>query len=202
MKWHSVTYSAVRKLTYTGKGRPAKDAMPTGEKWFVSGELHVDEDAVCAMEKRKGIFIVATNELDSAVLPDESLIQVYKAQGVSVERGFRFLKDPMFYAESLYLNTPKRIMALIMVMGLSLLVYSLLERKVREALKEKELTVPSQVKKPTNNPTIRWVFQFFEGIVLYRVGQSQRIQPANLEDRHETILQALGPPFEKIYFLR
>jgi transposase len=39
-----------------------------------------------------------------------------------------FVKDPMFYAESLYLKLPKRIMALIMVMTLSLLMYALAKR--------------------------------------------------------------------------
>ena len=52
------------------------------------------------------------------------MLEVYKDQGVSVERGFRFLKDPMFYAESLYLKSLKRIMALLMVMTLSLLLYT------------------------------------------------------------------------------
>ena len=62
------------------------------------------------------------------------LLAVYKDQGISVERGFRFLKDPIFYAESLYLKKSERIMALIMVITLSLLVYSLAERRVRKAL--------------------------------------------------------------------
>jgi transposase len=65
------------------------------------------------------MFVLATNELDSSVVSDEQLLEAYKDQAVSVERGFRFLKDPLFYAESLYLKSPKRIMALLMVMTLS-----------------------------------------------------------------------------------
>ena len=49
---------------------------------------------------------------------------MYKDQGVTVERGFRSLKDPMFYSERPYLKSPKSIMALIMVMTLSLLMYA------------------------------------------------------------------------------
>jgi transposase len=41
-----------------------------------------------------------------------------------VERGFRFLKDPLFLASSLYLKSPKRIMTLMRVMTLCLLVYA------------------------------------------------------------------------------
>ncbi len=39
------------------------------------------------------------------------------------ERGFRFLKDPLFLASSVFLKTPKRIAALGMIMALCLLVY-------------------------------------------------------------------------------
>jgi transposase len=168
--------------------------------WYISGELSEDTHQLSRTYKHKGLFIIATNELDESILSDQALIDVYKAQGVSVERGFRFLKDPMFYAESLYLNSPKRIMALIMVMGLSLLVYSLLERKLRKELKEKKLAIASQVNKPTNNPTIRWVFQCFEDIAIYKQ-KDQAPQAANIDEQNETVLRALGPPYEKIYFL-
>ena len=40
------------------------------------------------------------------------------------ERGFRFLKDPMFLASTLFLKKAQRIMALLFVMTLCLLVYA------------------------------------------------------------------------------
>jgi transposase len=200
LTWHQLKYSVDRKLSYGAKGRPSKDMQPTGETWYISGELSDDVDKVSQAVKRKGLFIIATNELDESVLSDQSLIDVYKAQGVSVERGFRFLKDPMFYAESLYLNSPKRIMALIMVMSLSLLVYSLLERKLRKELKSQKLAIASQVNKPTDNPTIRWVFQCFEDIAIYKI-EEHTPRAANMDDQNETVLKALGPPYQKIYFL-
>ncbi|NEP44568.1 MAG: IS1634 family transposase, partial [Okeania sp. SIO2H7] len=55
------------------------------------------------------------------------MLQEYKAQQ-STERGFRFLKDPMFFTDSVFIKTPKRVAALAMVMGLCLLVYSLGQR--------------------------------------------------------------------------
>jgi len=88
-------------------------------------------------------------------LSDLELLAVYKDQGVSVERGFRFLKDPMFYAESLYLKKSERIMALIMVITLSLLVYSLAERRVRKALVDNREYIWDQknrITHPSYNP--------------------------------------------------
>jgi transposase len=83
-----------------------------------------------ALEKIRttfGKFILATNEMKAQALPACEMLSHYKEQGVSVERGFRFLKDPLFFAHSLFLKSPARLMALIMVMGLALLIFALAE---------------------------------------------------------------------------
>ena len=128
-------------------------------------------------------------------------MSVYKAQGVSVERGLRFLKDPLFYAESLFLNDPKRIMALIMVMGISLLVYSLLERKVRNSLKENKKTIKDQVGKQTDNPTIRWVFMKFEDILLLECQDGETFTRSYADTRLDqlVLLRCLGIHFLNTY---
>ena len=77
--------------------------------------------------------------------------------------GFRLLKDPPFFADSLFLKRPARIMTLMMIMVLALLVYSLAECKLRLALQQNAETIPDQKGRPTQNPTLRWVFQTFEG---------------------------------------
>ena len=46
-----------------------------------------------------GRFILATNVLESKILTDEQILSEYKAQQ-STERGFRFLKDPLFFARA------------------------------------------------------------------------------------------------------
>jgi transposase len=203
LRYHRIDYRVERTLHYEKKGRPGKDTAPCGESWYIRAELHEDKAAVQAAKKSKGVFIIATNELDESELSAEGVLDVYKAQGVSVERGFRFLKDPLFYAESLYLNSPRRIMALIMVMGLSLLVYSLAERKLRAALKHNGATISSQVGKPTDNPTIRWVFQRFEGILLLTIYENDvaETMASNIQEDHKTIIRCLGPPYRKMYFL-
>jgi len=61
---------------------------------------------------------LATNQLDKTSLSDEQMLVHYKQQQ-GVERGFRFLKDPLFFASSVFLKTPERIMALTFIMALS-----------------------------------------------------------------------------------
>jgi transposase len=130
------------------------------------------------------------------------MLSAYKAQGVTVERRFRFLKDPMFFADSLFLKKPSRLMALLMVMGLSLLVYALAERQLRQALVENDQTIPDQVGKPTQRPTMRRVFQMFEGIdllIIIIAGQIAGRQVLNLRPVHEQIVTLLGPAVKNIY---
>src|SRR5205823_14106135 len=101
----------------------------------------------------------------------QELVTTYKEQG-GVERGFRFLKDPLFLASSVFVKKPERIIALSLIMVLCLLVYRLAEHRLRTRLAETEQTIPDQVHKPTARPTMRWVFQCFEGIELLHVQNS------------------------------
>jgi transposase len=203
LTYQQLSWSIQAKAVHEKKGRPKKSAVPQQIKYFITGELSPNTQAIAAKKKTKGLFIIATNMLDTSQLGERELLGVYKEQGVSVERGFRFLKDPQFYAESLYLKSTKRIMALLMVMTFSLLVYSLTERKLRSSLKEKNIELWDQKNRPYQNPTLRWVFQNFESIsVVSQEGPDGPVyQPANLSEFELRVLEALGPPFQKIYFL-
>ena len=125
----------------------------------------------------------------------------YKEQG-SVERGFRFLKDPLFLASSVFVKEPERIVALGLIMVLCLLVYRLAEHRLRTRLAETEQTIPDQLNRPTDRPTMRWIFQCFEGIELLHIhSPSQQTQSLvlRLQPMHRLVLVLLGPPYEKIY---
>ena len=203
LKYQSYTPTVIRKARHIRRGRPVKGAAPMHYEYYLTGELVRDEEAITVAKSPKGLFVIATNELDEKVLSNEQLLAVYKDQSVSVERGFRFLKDPLFYAESLYLKSPKRIMALLMVMTLSLLIYSLAEKNLRQALKDAGTHVWNQKRKPWDNPTLRWVFQNFAGLAFFvvhtREGPEMTIQ--NVNEFHMRVIKSMGSIYEKIYFL-
>lgn len=204
LKYQSYTPQVIGKARHEGRGRPKKGTEPSHIDYFLTGELVRDEQAIAAAEIPKGLFVIATNVLDEKVLSDEQLLSIYKDQGVTVERGFRFLKDPLFYAESLYLKSPKRIMALLMVMTLSLLVYSLAEKQLRQALKDAGTHVWNQKRKPWNNPTLRWVFQNFAGVsllILYATEGPPDISVKNIGEFHLRVIKSMGLIYEKKYFL-
>jgi transposase len=105
------------------------------------GRVEVDEGKVEATQRGLGRFILATNSLQ-AVLPVEEVLRRYKDQSRTVERGFRFLKDPLFFAQSAFLKRPERVMSLGMVMAVALLVYALGEWKPRQKLLECQASLP------------------------------------------------------------
>lgn len=66
-------------------------------------------------------------------------------------------------------------MALLMIIGLSLLIYALAERKLRQALKAMNATMPDQRQKPIQSPTIRWISQLFEGLNILLVKHNDQV---------------------------
>ncbi len=93
------------------------------------------------------------------------MLRKYKEQQY-VERGFAFLKDPLFFADSIFLKSPRRIETMAMLMGLCLMVYSLGQREIRRQLASAKTGIANQLGKLTNRPTLRWIFQGFQGIYL------------------------------------
>ena len=62
-----------------------------------------NQEAVATEQQRSGRFILATNVLDAQELSNDDVLRDYIAQQ-STERGFRFLKDPLFFTSSVFLN--------------------------------------------------------------------------------------------------
>jgi transposase len=118
-----------------------------------------------------------------------------------VERGFAFLKKKEFFVDALFLKSPERIEALLMVMAISLMVYTALEYKIRHKLEANNLSFKNQQGIPTSKPTARWIFQCFEGIQCLYLHETNQAIILNLTDQHRLIISLLGRSFEKIYFL-
>jgi transposase len=201
-KYHRAVAQAIPVRQYSRRGRPTAEDQKEVMGYNLQGSLEEDTMAIEEAKRSLGRFIIATNDLDIERLSARAMLENYKDQGVSVERGFRFLKDPLFFAHSLFLKKPERLMALLMIMGLALLIYSLAERKLRQALKEMNATVPDQRRKPTQRPTIRWIFQLFEGLDILLVKQNGEVmlrQLLNLRPAQEQVITLLGPQVQKCY---
>lgn len=186
-----------------GKPRPGEEKIIVGYKINSSFERNIE--SIERLENRKGRFILATNDLDTEHYPDDLMLQEYKEQQ-NVEGGFRFVKDPWFMVDSIFLKSPKRIEGLMMVMTLCLMVYNIAQYKLRESLKEKGDTLPNQLGKKVRNPTMRWIFQIMEGIGIIQFFKRNICDPVrevitNLNDLRKKIIYHFGTTACSMYGL-
>jgi transposase len=199
MKWHQLwELETVEKSHYDKAGKPTKDAVPTRISYHVTGAVIPIDTEIAAQRVRCGRFILATNVLDSLQLSASDALREYKAQQ-GVERGFRFLKDPLFFTSSVFLKSPKRIAALGMIMALCLLVYNLGQRQLRQALAQSDATIPNQLGQPTATPTLRWVFQCFMAVHLVVFQGVQQV--VNLTDERQHLLRFFSDACRRYYLL-
>jgi transposase len=173
-KYHQIQSSKVTEIKSN-----KKDSLAV-ISYQISAIISQNESKINTEIRSAGRFIIATNVLESNVLSNDSMLSEYKAQQ-SCERGFAFLKDPLFFADSIFLKSPERIESLGMIMGLCLLVYTLAQRQIRAALKDAQSTIKNQLGKSTNRPTLRWIFQCFQSIYIVEINQEKYISNWNQE---------------------
>ena len=193
---HTITGEIVPELKYEQRGRPKPGEEKKVVGYKINASFERDLTEIEQVKTRKGRFILATNDLDKENYSDIVILKEYKKQQ-NVEGGFRFIKDPWFMVDSIFLKSPSRIQALMMVMTLCLMVYNIAQYKLRESLKEKEDTVPNQLDKQVQNPTMRWVFQIMEGIGIIQFFKKKVLQPieeviTNLNELRRKIIFHFG----------
>jgi transposase len=198
--WHATFLSAStgRAQPRDGtRGRPGPEARPAHVVYPSDGALASALTSRQALTDQHCCVILATNALDTTHLPPPAVLEGYKGQ-VHAARGCRFLKDPQFWASSLYLTKPERIMALLMVMTVCLLVYAALAYRIRKARKDHAATFPDQQGRRIQHPTARWVVHYVVGIHLWcQAGQGPIVR--NLTAEHQHVLRLLGQPYRWLY---
>jgi|APLak6261662433_1056034.scaffolds.fasta_scaffold06395_1 transposase len=183
---------------FKGKGRPSKDRKPDIVSYRIEAGVASVLETRQHKIQQKSCFILASNQLEEAQLSHEELLDYYTPGQQKVERGFRFLKDPWFMANTLFLKSPKRIMALMMIMTLCLLVYGALEYRVRQTLQQHQQTFPTQLGTTSAKPSARWVFQFFAGIHVLLIDSFREVI-LNCNEYHHQLLNLLGERYIRLY---
>lgn len=161
------------EVKYGSKGKPKKEAVAKEILYQITAEIEADNEKIKEINEEKGCFVIGTN-IPSSELGNIEVIKAYKKQS-SVESGFRFLKEPMFFVSSLFLKKASRIQGLLMVMSLALLVYSVAQRELRKQLELQKETIPNQIKVETEKPTLRWIFQLLDGINIVEVKMNEQL---------------------------
>jgi len=200
LKFHEATFSIVEIKRYASKGRPKSDELPETVGYQIEYRLSFNEQKIAEMRARKGRFVLATNQLDETILSNEEVLSEYKGQS-GTERGFKFIKDDTFQVDSVFLKTPERIDALMMVMTLCLMVYGVSEYELHRSLQEKNETILSQTKKPTNTPSLRWVYFLFRVVNELSITSGDHVQKivVNLNGGLKKIIRHFGKLAHAIY---
>lgn len=198
-KYHEIKeIKCTEKASKKSQSKTEKGNQEKKIVYQVTGEIEQRESVIEQEKVKAGRFILATNILDDKVVSNEKILWEYKAQQ-SNERGFRFLKDPLFFTASVFVKKPERVEAIAMIMGLCLLVYNLAQRKLRKQLEIAQEGVRNQVKKSTNKPTMRWIFQMFQAVHLVRINGEKQV--SNLTQERQEILQHLGKDCCQYYLM-
>lgn len=171
------------------RGRPRRDEPV---RWLTCyriaatvGERHPDR--VRAELERRSAFVLITN-LAPDEFPADRLLLEYKAQ-TSIEQRFHFLKDESF-VDAFFLKKPERVEALGYVLLMACLVFSLLERRVRQTGKP----LPSPSRGRLANPTGYELLRHLHSALVIPVDRQRRVlqvSPSFREAFH-MILEAAG----------
>jgi len=202
-KYHILEYTLIPITKHKSKGRPKPGTEAEVIGYKISGKVVENSEAIEKAKNSKGRFILATNQLDKTILPDTMVLSEYKGQA-SIEKGFRFLKDPWFMVSSLFLKKNTRIEALMSIMTLCLMVYNFAERKMRQELKKQGVKIPLQNKKPSDKPTLKWVFQLMQNISVLSIrnmseNNNNIMKMTALWKIHTKIISCFGTKVQKIY---
>src|SRR5262252_7754492 len=172
----------------TRRGRPPKAEAPQVE---VRYRLVVHPEALVPTEDAHGWTVLATTVLPE-VCTDTELLEAYQEQHVTVEPGFRWIKNPAAISP-VWLEKPERIAALAMLTVLGLLVYSVIQRQVRLYLRTHDQQIPGN-KGMTSTPTAAVVLALFSSVFMIQLGvdDQQVEQMSGVQSHHLLLCDALG----------
>ncbi|HEX9538346.1 MAG TPA: IS1634 family transposase [Streptosporangiaceae bacterium] len=169
--------AAMAGMAGTGSGGPGKPALA----WWL------DQDAIDAEAATDGWYALLTN-LDASITAAEVLLR-YKGQE-AVERRYGNLKGPLAVAP-MFLNSNRRIAALITVISLALLIFCLIEREARRNLAP-ETRVDGLYNRQPARPAGRLILTALAGLQLIpatATSPAQIIRPSPVQAR---LLDLLG----------
>lgn len=182
----------INKVAKYPRGRPPKDKprTPIGYEFKLSVTITEDLTTVTPLRLEAGCFVLLCNiSSDDSLWPTKELLKLYKDQS-GIEQNFGFLKDPVI-VNSIFLKKPHRIEVLGLVLLLSLLIWRLMERCMRQYIESTGSTITGWKNRPTKRPTSFMMTTKFLEILVLRSGSKRQLarplRPVQLE-----YLQALN----------
>ena len=189
--YHQVTVD-IEKVPKYGRGRPAQNKPRPVLRY----EYRLTADIVEAPEKidplrlQAGCFVLITNLVGQQdTWPAPELLKLYKSQ-IGIEKNFSFLKDPAVI-NSVFFKKAERIEVLGLILLISLLIWRLMERSMRQYVEANDCTLTGWERRPTKKPTTFMMTTKFAGIMVITMGKNRQLARP-LKDFQREYLQAMG----------
>jgi len=96
-----MNYQITEVRKHKGRGRPISTDEQVFSHYKLDAEFEACQDKIRPQLNKLGRFILATNDLDNPEMDEANILSTYKEQQ-GVERGFRFIKDPLFHLNGIF----------------------------------------------------------------------------------------------------
>ena len=165
------------------RGRPPGGVRQVSEmRYGLCWRLVENKQAVARLKEEAGCFVLITNvpaHGDNGY-DSQAILRTYKDQ-YGIEQNFGFLKDPMI-VNSVFLKKPQRIEVLGLVLLISLLIWRLIERSMRQFIEKGDKDLPGWKRRRTTRPTTFMLMTKFAGVMILKIGTERRMnKPLKLQ---------------------
>lgn len=145
--------------------------------------------------KAAGCFVMISN-IPKEKMAAREVLKTYKEQ-YGVEQNFSFLKEPLI-ANDTFLKKPSRIDALTFILLVSLMIWNLIQRELRNSNEVRNGELNDLNKRPTARPTGYLMMSQLSGIIILKYGNQRMLTRNGIRPQGLKYLRAMGFD-EKIY---
>lgn len=192
-KYHRLEAETVQRPKHK-RGRPKAGKAPEVRemRYGINAVVEQDKESVQRLLEESGCFVLISNVpeiFDGDAYDGTKILSAYKDQH-GIEQNFGFLKDPVI-VNSIFLEKAERIEVLGLIFLLALLIWRLIEKSMRNYIKNTNADLPGWEKRRTKRPTSFMLTTKFSGIYIAKIGRERRLsKPLNFEQLK--YLEALG----------
>ena len=177
------------------RGRPKGGVREIKEmRYGLSATVIEDDKSVSKLRKEAGCFVMLTNvpQEGKDSYDAKEILKAYKDQ-YGIEQNFGFLKDPVI-VNSIFLKRPERIEVLGLVLLLSLLIWRLIEREMRQYVEREKRDLPGWKRRRTTRPTTFMLMTNFQRIMIIKIGDNRRLNKPFTEKQMEYLISLKVDP--------
>jgi transposase len=190
-RYHEVGYSVEvqwQRKKRTQRGRPRNAEAVAHER---VSRLRLTTQVLSPPVSTFGWLVLATT-VSEQTAGDAEIVRAYREQTTTVEPGGRWIKNPAAISP-VWREKPQRIAALAMLTVVGLVVYCLIQRQVRQSLRQPHQAIPGN-KGETVIPTATVVLESFTHVTLVslELDGADVQQMHGWQEHHRLICQALG----------